>query len=238
VSTALAEAIARLDVRFGARTVVAATTAADTARERRFLSGTSFDVISGGIQAGTAVSLTGKGTCGKVTLALHAVAGAQQAGGTALWVDPSRSFDPRAARRAGVDLRRVIVVRARTCDEVVLSAGAGLRSEGFRIVVADLGPSFAMIGSADGIAPVLPHVRGSTAALVVLSDHPARRVAMPTFVVERVDWERTCDRTLGWTLEARRLGGVRDEHAVLHVSALDGRLVDDGIHADLREEAV
>ena len=62
MSTALAEAIARLDVRFGARTVVAATTAVDTARERRFFSGTSFDAISGGLQAGAAVSLTGEGT--------------------------------------------------------------------------------------------------------------------------------------------------------------------------------
>lgn len=238
MSTALAEAIARLDVRFGARTVASATAAADAARQRRFLTGTSFDRISAGIQTGTAVSLTGEGTCGKVTLAFHAVAGAQQAGGMALWVDPTRSFDPGAARRAGVDLRRVVVARARGIDEVVLCGGAALRSEGFRLVVVDLGPAFAAVAAPDGIAPVLPHVRGSTAALLVLSDRPLQRVALPTFVFERAEWERTGGRTLGWTTLVRRVGAAHDDRAVLRVAMLGRELVDGGVRSDLRAEAV
>ncbi len=234
----LAVAIARLDLRWGARTVATATAADDRARQRRFATGTSFDRISGGISAGSAIALAGEGTCGKVTLALHAIAGAQREGGMALWVDPTRSFDPVAAHRVGVDARRVVVVRARTRDEVVLAAGAGLRSEGFRLVVVDLGPGFAAIASPDGLAPVLPHVRGSTSALLVLSDKPGDRVAIPTFAFEHIAWEHQHGRTLGWTFAVRRIGAPLEARAILHASALDQRLVDLGVGADLREEAV
>jgi len=80
---------------------------------------------------------------------------------------------------------RVIVVRARTLDEVTLAAGAALRSVGFRLVVVDLGPSFAQIASADQLAPLLANVRGSTAALVVVADHPPRRISLPVFETAR-----------------------------------------------------
>ena len=214
-AAALNDAIARLDVRFGARTVVTATSAADRARQRRFLTGTSFDRLSGGIEAGSVLALVGEGTCGKVTMALRAVAGAQREGGMALWVDGARSFDALAARRTGVDLARTIVVRARSGPEIVLAAGAGLRSEGFRLVVVDLGPAFAQAASIDALAPVLPHARGSTAALVVVADAPAMRLALPTFAFERVSWEERHGRTTGWTFAARKLGDAADDRAVL-----------------------
>ncbi|MDE3113280.1 MAG: hypothetical protein KGN00_13385 [Chloroflexota bacterium] len=235
--SALAEAIARLDVRFGARTVVAAGAAEDVARQKCFLTDTSFDLVSGGIRTGSVIAFSGEGSSGKVTLVLRAVAGAQQSGGMALWVDPTRSFDPAAAARAGVDVRRTIVVRARTRDEAVLTVSAGLRSEGFRIVVADLGPSFAAVVSADALAPALPSARGSLSALVILSDEPPRRLAIPTFAFEPTDAERAHGRTLGWAFEVRRVGAVRDERALFAVG-LDGRLADRGCRAELREEAV
>lgn len=238
MTTTLAAAIARLDLRYGARTVVRATAATDRARQRRFATGTSLDGISGGISAGSAIALAGEGTCGKVTLTLHTVAGAQRDGGMALWIDPTRSFDPIAAQRAGVDVRRVIVARPRTRDEVVLAAGAGLRSEGFRLVVVDLGPAFAAVTSPDGLAPLLPHARGSTAALLILSDDPGRHVAIPTFAFEHIAWEHEHGRTLGWTFAVRRVGAPRHERAILRASALGEHLVDLGVRADQREEAV
>ncbi|MBI2773346.1 MAG: hypothetical protein HYX56_02495 [Chloroflexi bacterium] len=182
---ALAEAISHLDVRFGARTVTTATAAADRAGERRFVTGTSLDRLADGIAPGSAVALTGEGSCGKVTLAYRAVAGAQASGGMALWVDPARSLDPVSAWRCGVDLRRLIVVRARTLAEVTLAAGAALRSVGFRLVVVDLGPSFAQVGSADQLEPLLANARGSTSALVIVSDHPPRRISLPVLTSEK-----------------------------------------------------
>lgn len=235
MAIALGQAISRLDGRFGARTIITATAADDRTRARRFATGTSFDRLSGGIEPGSAIALAGEGTCGKGTIALRAVAGAQQDGGMALWIDPSRSFDPLAAQRAGVEVPRVLVVRARSSDEVRVAAGAGLRSEGFRIVVVDLGPAFAACASIDDLAPILPHVRGATSALIVLADTPARRIAIPTFRFERVGWEERHGRTSGWAFAVRKVGDPRDERAVLQVSSLGRGLVDMGTRAALRE---
>jgi len=210
-AAALTDAIARLDVRYGARTVVTATSAADRTSGRRFLTETSFDRLTGGIEPGSVLALVGEGTCGKVTLALRAVAGAQRNGATALWVDGARSFDAVAAHRGGVDLQRLIVVRARSRDEVLLATSAGLRSEGFRLVVVDLGPSFAQVASPDSLAPVLPQVRGSTSALLVVTDVPAMRLSIATFAFERVAWEHCHGRTTGWTFAVRRLGADETE---------------------------
>lgn len=214
-AAALTEAIGRLDVRFGARTVITATSAVDRKRERRFLTETSFDRLAGGIEAGSVTALVGEGTCGKVTLAMRAVAGAQRDGATALWIDGARSFDAVAAHRSGVDLARLIVVRARTGAEVLLAIGAGLRSEGFRLVVVDLGPSFAQAASPDSLSPVIQHVRGSTSALVIVADAPPMRLSLPTFSFERVSWEHRHGRTSGWTFSVRKLGDPADERAVL-----------------------
>ena len=215
LAAALSEAIARLDVRFGARTVTTATSAADRMGERRFLTETSFDRLTGGIEAGSAVALTGEGTCGKVTLAMRAVAGAQREGATALWIDGARSFDAVAAHRAGVDLRRLVVVRARRREDVLLAAGAALRSEGFRLVVVDLGPSFAQVATPDSLSSVVPHVRGSTSALLVISDAPAVRLPVATFAFERVSWQERHGRTVGWTYAVRKLGDVGEDRALL-----------------------
>lgn len=219
-ATALAEAISQLDVRYGAQTVVSATVAADRAPLRRTATDILFDRLSGGITPGAVVSLTGAGTCGKVTLALRAVSAAQRSGGMGLWVDPTRSFDPLAAQGAGVDLRRLIVVRPRDVDGILLSASAALRSDGPRIVVVDLGPGFAQIASVDELAALLPKVRGSTSALVVVSDHPPRRLRVPTFGSERTSWERRHGRTTGWTFAVRRMGDESAERAVLQKAAV------------------
>jgi hypothetical protein len=237
VAIALNAAISRLEGRFGARTVVTATVAEGQTRARRSLSGTSFDQLTGGIEPGSALALTGAGTCGKVTIALRAVAGAQREGGSALWVDPTRSFDPLAAQRAGIDLARLLVVRAPTTDAVLVAASSGLRSEGFRLVVVDLGPAFASEISVDELAPILPHVRGSTAALVILTDAPAGRLALPTFAFERVAWEEQHGRTAGWAFAVRKVGDPRDERALLHATSLGGRLVDAGTRSAAREAA-
>jgi len=117
----------------------------------------------------------------------------------AAWIDPSASFDPRAALRAGVDLDRLVVVRAKDPDEVLLAGSAVLRSEGFRLAVVDLGPSFASRCTVDDLAPLLPVVRGSPAALLVIAETRGRRVALPTVRVEPIGWQQRFGRTVGWS---------------------------------------
>jgi len=170
---------------------------------------------------------------GKLSLALRAVIGAQAQGGMVAWVDPTASFDPSAAECAGVDLERVIVVRARR-DAVALATAAALRSEGFRLVVVDAGdPAFGGT-EVDDLAPALPAVRGSPAAFLVVAAKRGRRVAVPAFVFERVTWERRFERTVGWSFAVGRAHA--SDRAVF--SLRDGVLVDLGTRADLAEIAV
>lgn len=230
---ALADAIARIEGRFG----VHALTRGDTTERRRgelvIATGTSIDrVIGGGLAAGEPIAFVGPPSVGKVTVALHAVAGAQSAGGMVAWIDPTRTFDPVAAQRAGVDLDRLIVVRT---DQVALATAAALRSEGFRLAVVDAGD--ARIGGidADEVAPALAAVRGSPAALLLIATARGRRVAVPTYVFERVAWERQFDRTVGWSFA---VGRAHTSDRALFCLNKDGGLRDLGTRADLAEIAV
>src|SRR4030081_3002485 len=168
---ALAVAIASVAGRFGTHVLAHGAVAERHAGERRIQTDSSLDTLTPGLASGAPLAFVGTGSTGKVALAHRAAAGAQRDGGTVLWIDPSASFDPLAALRAGVDLERVFVVRARTREDVLLAAGAALRSDGFRLAVVDVGPQLAP-GSTriDDLAPLLPIVRSSPAALLVISD--------------------------------------------------------------------
>ncbi|MHB8631242.1 MAG: hypothetical protein ACYC9W_04870 [Candidatus Limnocylindria bacterium] len=215
-NAALAEAIASVEGRFGTHALSHGAVAERRAGERRIRTESSLDALTPGLASGAPVAFVGAGSTGKVALAHRAAAGAQREGGAVLWIDPSATFDPLAATRAGVDLARVFVVRAKTRDEVLLAAGAALRSDGFRLAVVDTGPRLAPGWSGtriDDLAPLLPIVRSSPAALLVISDRRASRLAIPTFPVARVEWRERFGRTTGWT-------SLVAERALFHFAAL------------------
>ena len=58
----------------------------------------------GGLPCGRIIEIFGPESSGKTTLALHAVAEAQKAGGVAAFVDAEHALDPEYARRIGVKL--------------------------------------------------------------------------------------------------------------------------------------
>ncbi len=232
--TGLAGAIAHIEGRFGVHALARGETSERRRSEIVITTNTSLDrVIGGGLAAGEPLAFVGPPSVGKLSLALRAVIGAQAQGGMVAWVDPTASFDPHAAERIGVDLERVIVVRA--CrDAVALATAAALRSEGFRLVVVDAGdPAFGGT-EVDDLAPALPTVRGSPAAFLVVAAKRGRRVAVPAFVFERVAWERRFERTVGWSFAVGRAHA--SDRAVFSLS--DGVLTDLGTRADLGEIAV
>src|SRR5437762_11645129 len=99
--------------------------------------GTSLDrVIAGGLAAGEPVAFVGPASVGKLTLALRAAASAQSQGGMVAWIDPTASFDPLAAERNGVDLERLVVVRAPR-DATALATAAARRRDRLRLVAVD-----------------------------------------------------------------------------------------------------
>jgi predicted ATP-dependent serine protease len=233
----LAEAIARIETRYGTRAVVRGDVAERQAGERRISAGTSLDrVTGGGIRAGEALAFIGPATAGKLALALSVTAAAQREGGMAAWLDPSASFDPLAALRAGVDLDRLVVVRAASTEELLLAGSAVLRSEGFRLAVVDVGPSFASRCAIDDLAPLLPVVRGSPAALLVVAEQRGRHLAIPTVRVEPIGWQQRFGRTVGWSFAAGT--ALSSERALFAISALDAVPSDLGIRTELAEMEV
>jgi predicted ATP-dependent serine protease len=232
----LAGAIARIEGRFGVHALARGGTSERHRSELVIATKSSLDrVIGGGLVAGEPIAFIGPPSVGKLQLALRATASAQAQGGMAAWIDPTASFDPLAAQRAGVDLERLVVVRARG-TAVALATAAALRSEGFRLVVIDVGdPAFGGM-QMDDIAPALSAVRGSPTALLVVAGERGRRVAIPTFIFERVAWERRFDRTVGWSFAVRRAHTT--DRALFRVTSLDGALADLGTRAELARVAV
>jgi hypothetical protein len=226
---ALAEALASVEGRFGTHVLAHGAVAERHAGERRIQTDSSLDTLTPGLASGAPLAFVGTGSTGKVALAHRAAAGAQRDGGTVLWIDPSATFDPLAALRAGVDLGRVFVVRAKTRDDVLLAAGAALRSDGFRLAVVDTGPQLAPGIRIDDLAPLLPIVRSSPAALLVISDVRALRLAIPTFSVARVAWAERFGRTTGWT-------ALVAERALFHFAALGTESRDVGTRGALLEK--
>jgi hypothetical protein len=232
----LAGAIAHIEGRFGVHALARGRTSERHRNELVISTKSSLDrVIGGGLVAGEPIAFIGPPSVGKLQLALRATASAQAQGGMAAWIDPTASFDPLAAQRANVDLDRLVVVRARGAG-VALATAAALRSEGFRLVVVDVGEPLLGGVKIDDIAPALPTVRGSPAALLVVGGERGRRVAIPTFVFERVAWERRFDRTVGWSFAVRRAHA--SDRALFGVTSLDGALADLGTRSDLGTVAV
>ena len=228
VETALAQAIASVAGRFGSQVLSHGASIERRAAERRIQTASSLDALTPGLAAGGPLAFVGTASCGKVTLAHRAAAGAQRDGGSVLWVDPSATFDAAAAQRSGIDLGRLIVVRARSRDEVLLAAGAALRSAGFRLAVIDTGPQQLPGISIDDLAPLVPIVRSSPAALLVISDVRARRLAIPTHTFARVAWQQRFGRTTGWT-------SLVADRALFHFGALGTETTDVGMRRELLE---
>src|SRR2546428_3266428 len=151
----LAGAMARIEGRFGVHALARGHTSERHRSELVIATKSSLDrVIGGGLVAGEPIAFVGPPSVGKLQLALRATASAQAQGGMAAWIDPTASFDPLAAERASVDLERLIVVRARG-THLALATARALPSQGFRLVVVDVGDRAFGGVHVDEIAPAL-----------------------------------------------------------------------------------
>jgi recombination protein RecA len=79
-------------------------------------------VLGGGLPLGGISELTGAASSGRTMLALATLAGITVEGGSGAYVDVSDSFDPLSASALGVDLRRLLWVRAGEAATVVGSS--------------------------------------------------------------------------------------------------------------------
>src|SRR5215468_2698031 len=91
----------------------------------------------GGLPRGRIVEIYGPESSGKTSLALHAVANAQKAGGIAAFIDAEHALDPDYAKKLGVDTDALLVSQPDTGEQALEIADMLIRSGAIDIVVID-----------------------------------------------------------------------------------------------------
>jgi recombination protein RecA len=91
----------------------------------------------GGLPRGRVVEIYGPEASGKTSLALHAVASAQKAGGIAAFVDAEHALDPEYAKRIGVDIDALLVSQPDTGEQALEITDMLIRSGAIDVVVID-----------------------------------------------------------------------------------------------------
>lgn len=91
----------------------------------------------GGIPKGRIVEIYGPESSGKTTVALHCVAEAQKAGGTAAFIDVEHALDPIYAEKLGVDIDALLVSQPDSGEQALEIAEALVRSGAIDLLVVD-----------------------------------------------------------------------------------------------------
>ena len=91
----------------------------------------------GGYAKGRVVEIYGPESSGKTTLALHAIAEAQKAGGTCAFVDAEHALDPVYAKAIGVDTDELLISQPDTGEQALEIVDMLVRSGAVAIVVVD-----------------------------------------------------------------------------------------------------
>ncbi|EHR51981.1 protein RecA [Saccharomonospora marina XMU15] len=91
----------------------------------------------GGLPRGRVVEVYGPESSGKTTVALHAVANAQKAGGIAAFIDAEHALDPEYAKALGVDTDALLVSQPDTGEQALEIADMLIRSGALDILVID-----------------------------------------------------------------------------------------------------
>ena len=91
----------------------------------------------GGLPRGRVVEVYGPEGSGKTTIALHAVASAQKAGGIAAFIDAEHALDPEYAKKLGVDTDALLVSQPDTGEQALEIVDMLIRSGAIDVVVID-----------------------------------------------------------------------------------------------------
>lgn len=91
----------------------------------------------GGLPRGRVIEIYGPESSGKTTLAIHAIAEAQKAGGIAAFVDAEHAFDRFYAEKLGVDIQNLYISQPDSGEQALEIAEQLIRSSAVDIVVID-----------------------------------------------------------------------------------------------------
>ncbi len=91
----------------------------------------------GGLPRGRVVEIYGPESSGKTTVALHAVANAQRAGGIVAFIDAEHALDPDYAKALGVDTDALLVSQPDSGEQALEIADMLVRSGALDLIVID-----------------------------------------------------------------------------------------------------
>jgi len=91
----------------------------------------------GGFPKGRIIEIYGPESSGKTTIALHAIAEAQRAGGRAAFIDAEHALDPVYAKSLGVDINELLLSQPDTGEQALEICDALVKSEAIDLIVID-----------------------------------------------------------------------------------------------------
>ncbi|UCH14502.1 MAG: recombinase RecA [Bacteroidales bacterium] len=91
----------------------------------------------GGYPRGRVIEIYGPEASGKTTLAIHAIAEAQKAGGIAAFIDAEHAFDRSYAEKLGVDIENLLISQPDDGEQALEIADHLIRSGAIDIIVID-----------------------------------------------------------------------------------------------------
>jgi recombination protein RecA len=133
-------ALTQIEKQFGKGSIMRLGARVDTAGVQTISTGAlSFDAAMGigGFPRGRIVEIYGPESSGKTTIALHAVAQAQKAGGTAAFIDAEHAMDPAYAKMLGVNTDDLLVSQPDNGEQALEITEVLVRSGALDVLVID-----------------------------------------------------------------------------------------------------
>jgi recombination protein RecA len=136
---ALDMALAQIDKQFGKGSVMRLGDSPEVAMKVIPTGSIALDIALGigGLPRGRVIEVYGPEASGKTTVALHAVANAQAAGGIAAFIDAEHALDPDYARAIGVDTDALLISQPDTGEQALEIADMLIRSGALDVIVID-----------------------------------------------------------------------------------------------------
>ena len=136
---ALETAIAQIERQYGKGAIMRLGENANLNVEAISTGSFTLDIATGigGLPKGRIIEIYGPESSGKTTLALHAVAEAQKAGGEAAFIDAEHALDPVYAANLGVDVDSLLVAQPDNGEQALDIAESLVRSGAIDILVVD-----------------------------------------------------------------------------------------------------
>jgi recombination protein RecA len=136
---ALEAAMKQIEKQYGKGAIMRLGDEADRHVEALPTGSLSLDIALGigGYPKGRIIEIYGPESSGKTTLALHAIAEVQKAGGYVAFIDAEHALDPQYAKKLGVDIDNLILSQPDTGEQALEIAEALIRSGSVDMVVID-----------------------------------------------------------------------------------------------------